>query len=93
MRPAATEETDAQLVPGQLAFDRPHVARAPEPRDRRGERHRQVTNEEAIYYARRLASEEGILSGISCGAATAVAVRFARNLRMLLIEGARSCCA
>ena len=37
----------------------------------------QVTNEEAIDYARRLAREEGILSGISCGAAAAVAVRLA----------------
>lgn len=37
-----------------------------------------VTNEEAIAYARRLAKEEGILSGISCGAATAAAVRLAK---------------
>jgi cysteine synthase len=36
-----------------------------------------VTNEEAIEMARRLAREEGILSGISCGAAAAVAVRLA----------------
>lgn len=39
----------------------------------------QVTNEEAVEYARRLAREEGILSGISCGAAVAVAVRFAHR--------------
>ncbi|MCL4184921.1 MAG: cysteine synthase A [Burkholderiaceae bacterium] len=39
----------------------------------------QVTNEEAIEYARRLTREEGILSGISCGAAAAVAVRLARK--------------
>lgn len=39
----------------------------------------QVTNEEAIYYARRLAREEGLLSGISCGAAAAVAVRIAQR--------------
>ncbi len=38
-----------------------------------------VTNEEAIEMARRLAREEGILSGISCGAAAAVAVRLARR--------------
>ena len=37
----------------------------------------QVSNEEAIEYARRLAREEGILAGISCGAAAAVAVRLA----------------
>jgi cysteine synthase A len=35
----------------------------------------QCTNEEAIEYARRLSTEEGILSGISCGAAVAVAAR------------------
>lgn len=39
----------------------------------------QVTNEEAIEYARRLAREEGILSGISCGAAVAVATRLAKR--------------
>ena len=36
-----------------------------------------VTNEEAVEYARRLAREEGLLSGISCGAAAAVACRLA----------------
>src|SRR5205807_704590 len=39
----------------------------------------QVSNEEAIDYARRLAREEGILSGISSGAAAAVAVRLLRR--------------
>lgn len=38
-----------------------------------------VTNEESIEFARRLCREEGILSGISCGAAAAVAVRLARS--------------
>jgi cysteine synthase A len=38
-----------------------------------------VTDDEAIEIARRLASEEGILSGISSGAAVAVAVRIARR--------------
>jgi len=37
-----------------------------------------VTNEESVEMARRLAREEGILSGISCGAAAAVAVRLAK---------------
>ena len=37
-----------------------------------------VSNEEAIDMARRLAKEEGILGGISCGAAVAVAARVAK---------------
>jgi len=36
-----------------------------------------VTNEEAVQAARRLAREEGILSGISCGAAVVAALRLA----------------
>jgi cysteine synthase A len=39
----------------------------------------QVSNDEAIAVARRLAREEGLLSGISCGAAMAVALRLARE--------------
>ena len=39
----------------------------------------QVSNDDAIAYARRLAREEGILAGISCGAAVAVAVRVAKR--------------
>ncbi len=39
----------------------------------------QVTNEEAIEMARRLAMEEGLLSGISCGAAAVAAVRIANQ--------------
>lgn len=39
----------------------------------------QVSNEDAIDYARRLAREEGILSGISSGAAVAAAVRVANR--------------
>ncbi len=38
----------------------------------------QVSNDEALEYARRLAKEEGILSGISSGAAAAVAVRLGK---------------
>jgi cysteine synthase A len=39
----------------------------------------QVNNEEAIRYARRLASEEGLISGISSGAAVAAAARLAKK--------------
>jgi cysteine synthase A len=39
----------------------------------------QVTNEDAVLYARRLAREEGIISGISSGAAVAAAVRQAQK--------------
>jgi cysteine synthase A len=39
----------------------------------------QVSNDEAIAMARRLSREEGILSGISCGAAAAVAARIAKE--------------
>jgi cysteine synthase A len=38
-----------------------------------------VSNDEAIHYARRLAREEGLLSGISCGAAVAAAARIAKK--------------
>lgn len=39
----------------------------------------QVSSEEAIEYARRLTREEGILAGVSCGAAAAVAARIAKR--------------
>lgn len=38
----------------------------------------QVSNEDAVAYARRLARDEGIISGISSGAAVAAAVRLAK---------------
>ena len=39
----------------------------------------QVDSAEAVAFARRLATEEGLLSGISCGAAVAAAVRLAHE--------------
>lgn len=42
----------------------------------------QVTNDEAIDMARRLAKEEGILCGISCGAAAVGAIRVAQRPEM-----------
>jgi cysteine synthase A len=39
----------------------------------------QVDSVEAVDFARRLAREEGLLVGISCGAAAAVAVRLAKE--------------
>jgi cysteine synthase A len=43
------------------------------------DRMEQVTDDESIEMARRLSSEEGILSGISCGAAVSAAVRLAKQ--------------
>jgi cysteine synthase len=46
------------------------------------DRAEQVTDDESLEMARRLAREEGIFSGISCGAAVAAAVRVAKEPEM-----------
>ena len=52
----------------------------------------QVSNEEAIATARRLAREEGILVGISCGAAMAAALRLAHSIRRSPARRSWWCC-
>jgi cysteine synthase A len=56
----------------------------------------QVTSDEAIEFAKRLAREEGLLVGISCGAAVAAAVRFGqldefagKTIVVILPDGAK----
>ena len=51
----------------------------------------QVSNDDAVAFARRLAREEGILCGISCGAAAAVAVRL-RTARSSTARRSWWCC-
>ncbi|MDD4870436.1 MAG: pyridoxal-phosphate dependent enzyme, partial [Kiritimatiellae bacterium] len=38
-----------------------------------------ISNEEALDFGRRLATQEGIISGISCGAAVAAAARLVKE--------------
>ena len=84
----AVEPTDSPVISQQLAGEPlqpgPHKIQGigagfiPETLDlKMVDRVEQVTNDQAIEYARRLAREEGLLSGISCGAAAAVAAEYA----------------
>ena len=45
-----------------------------------------ASDEEAVTMARRLMKEEGILAGISCGAAAAVAIRLAREEAYRIVQ-------
>ena len=86
----AVEPTDSPVITQQLAGEElqpgPHKIQGigagfiPDTLDlSMVDRVEQVSNDEAIETARRLAQEEGILSGISCGAAAAAAVRLAEQ--------------
>ncbi|MDE3159984.1 MAG: cysteine synthase A [Acidobacteriota bacterium] len=82
----ASSPVIAQHLAGQPMRPAPHKIQGlgagfiPETLDlRMVDRMEQVTNEESIEMARRLSREEGILAGISCGAAAAVAVRLGKT--------------
>jgi cysteine synthase A len=82
----ASSPVIAQHLAGQPMRPAPHKIQGlgagfiPETLDLRMVDHmEQVTNEESIEMARRLSREEGILAGISCGAAAAVAVRLGKT--------------
>ncbi|HMB15337.1 MAG TPA: cysteine synthase A [Pelovirga sp.] len=84
----AVEPTDSPVISQQLAGQSlqpgPHMIQGigagfiPETLDLdMVDQVEQVSNDEAIDYAQRLAREEGILAGISCGAAVAATARLA----------------
>ena len=84
------EPISSPVITQTLAGQAAEARAAQDPGNRRGfipdtldltmvDRVELVTNEESIEMARRLAKEEGILCGISCGAAVAVAVRLGQE--------------
>lgn len=71
---------DEELTPGITAIQGIGAGFIPDTLDLdMVDRVESVSDEEATDFAQRLAREEGLLSGISCGAATAVACRLARS--------------
>lgn len=71
---------DEELTPGITAIQGIGAGFIPDTLDLdMVDRIESVSDEEATDFAQRLAREEGLLSGISCGAAAAVACRLARS--------------
>ncbi len=73
------QPTEGSSIPGIRRWSPEYVPRIFEPE--RVDRVMDVAQEEAVHFARRLAREEGIFSGMSSGGAASAAVKLAGELR------------
>jgi cysteine synthase B len=73
------QPTDGSKIPGIRKWPEAYLPKIFEPK--RVDRILEVSREEAIKMARRLAREEGILAGMSSGGATTVALRLTEELK------------